>query len=322
MVDIDDRLRTPPQPNTTSPQADPGTPLPAEVAARLVEAVRASDVGGEEDSGVSELMQPARAGSPTDAVPLRGGEGRLVRAAAPSVLVLGGSGSSGATTTALGLAAAAAVDSDGEIWPVVVDATLGGGDVALRGCDAVAPVSTLQKWLGTPHPGLASSVGACSGQTSTGVRVLARTPDPLPRRESLVSVARHLDTAGLLGVFDAGAPVTRRLAAPLLADPRVGLVLTVAARPDAINRLQPALGWLDENFGEFVVGDAVIVLTEQVPGSAATVVDHVRTHLGSWVRAIVQIPFDIHLATGGPISWHRLTAETRDAYLTLLGALR
>ncbi|MTL14924.1 hypothetical protein GL307_26235 [Nocardia seriolae] len=137
-----------------------------------------------------------------------------------------------------------------------------------------------------------------------------------------MSVARHLDTAGLLGVFDAGAPVTRRLAAPLLADPRVGLVLTVAARPDAINRLQPALGWLDENFGEFVVGDAVIVLTEQVPGSAATVVDHVRTHLGSWVRAIVQIPFDIHLATGGPISWHRLTAETRDAYLTLLGALR
>ncbi|MTL14923.1 hypothetical protein GL307_26230, partial [Nocardia seriolae] len=108
MVDIDDRLRTPPQPNTTSPQADPGTPLPAEVAARLVEAVRASDVGGEEDSGVSELMQPARAGSPTDAVPLRGGEGRLVRAAAPSVLVLGGSGSSGATTTAVGVAAAAA----------------------------------------------------------------------------------------------------------------------------------------------------------------------------------------------------------------------
>ncbi|MFE3701773.1 FAD-dependent oxidoreductase [Nocardia tengchongensis] len=218
--------------------------------------------------------------------------------------------------------AAAAVDSEGDVWPVVVDATLGGGDVALRGCDTAAPVSSLQKWLGTADPGSASSVGACSGQTSTGVRVLARTPDPLPRRESLFSVARHLETAGLLGVFDAGAPVTSRLAAPLLSDPRVGLVITVAARPDAINRLQPALAWLDENFSEFVVGDAVIVLTEQVPGAAATVIDHVRTHLGSWVRAVVQIPFDLHLATGGPISWHRLTAETRDAYLTLLGALR
>ncbi|MEU1208843.1 hypothetical protein [Nocardia sp. NPDC005825] len=267
-------------------------------------------------------MRPGPAGSPTDAVPLHGGRGRLVRAAVPAALVLGGSGASGASTTALGLAAAAAVDSDGDVWPVVVDATLGGGDVALRGCDTAAPVSSLQNWLGTRDPGTAASVGACSGQTSTGVRVLTRTPDPLPRRESLTSVARHLENAGLLGVFDAGAPVTSRLAAPLLSDPRVGLVITVAARPDAINRLQPALAWLDENFSEFVVGDAVIVLTEQVPGSAATVIDHVRTHLGSWVRAVVQIPFDLHLATGGPISWHRLAAETRDAYLTLLGALR
>ncbi|MFE3025577.1 MinD/ParA family ATP-binding protein [Nocardia tengchongensis] len=274
------------------------------------------------NSRESELNRPGPAGSPTDGVPLHGGRGRLVRAAVPAALVLGGSGASGASTTALGLAAAAAVDSEGDVWPVVVDATLGGGDVALRGCDAAAPVSSLQKWLGTADPGSASSVGACSGQTSTGVRVLTRTPDPLPRRESLISVARHLETAGLLGVFDAGAPVTSRLAAPLLSDPRVGLVITVAARPDAINRLQPALAWLDENFSEFVVGDAVIVLTEQVPGAAATVIDHVRTHLGSWVRAVVQIPFDLHLATGGPISWHRLTAETRDAYLTLLGALR
>ncbi|MFE3002233.1 MinD/ParA family protein [Nocardia sp. NPDC059246] len=325
MVDIDDRLRSTPSGPPATPTPRPGLEHPntsPEVEARLAEAVRASAAGGEGDSGLSELMQPGPAGSPTDGVPLRGGQGRLVRAAVPPVLVLGGSGASGASTTALGLAAAAAVDSDGEVWPVVVDATLGGGDVALRGCDAAAPVGSLQKWLGTPYPGLASSVGACSGQTSTGVRVLGRTPDPLPRRESLVSVARHLENAGLLGVFDAGAPVTSRLAAPLLADPRVGLVITVAARPDAINRLQPALTWLDENFSEFVVGDAVIVLTEQVPGSAAAVLDHVRTHLGSWVRAVVPIPFDLHLATGGPITWHHLTAPTRDAYLTLLGALR
>ncbi|MFD7843399.1 MinD/ParA family protein [Nocardia sp. NPDC059764] len=292
MVDIDDRLRPP------------------------------AGHGGDGESYESDLMRPGPAGSPTDAVPLHGGRGRLVRAAVPAALVLGGSGASGASTTALGLAAAAAVDSDGDVWPVVVDATLGGGDVALRGCDTAAPVSSLQNWLGTRDPGTAASVGACSGQTSTGVRVLTRTPEPLPRRESLTSVARYLENAGLLGVFDAGAPVTSRLAAPLLSDPRVGLVITVAARPDAINRLQPALAWLDENFSEFVVGDAVIVLTEQVPGSAATVIDHVRTHLGSWVRAVVQIPFDLHLATGGPISWHRLAAETRDAYLTLLGALR
>ncbi|MEV6066138.1 hypothetical protein AB0L82_06255 [Nocardia sp. NPDC052001] len=261
-------------------------------------------------------------GSPTDPVPLRGGQGRLMRAAVPSVLVLGGSGSSGSSTTALGLAAAAAVDSEGEIWPVAVDATLGGGDIGLRGCDTAQPVSTLQTWLVSAHPELPSSVGACAGQTSTGVRVLTRSPDALPRRESLVSVARHLETAGLLAVFDAGAPVTSRLAAPLLADPRVGLVITVAARPDAINRLQPALSWLDENFSEFVVGDAVIVLTEQTPGTGVGILAHVRAHLGEWVRAVQLVPFDIHLASGSLISWHRMAAETRDAYLALLGALR
>ncbi|MFI6866646.1 MinD/ParA family protein [Nocardia sp. NPDC050406] len=269
-----------------------------------------------------ELSITATPGAPTDPVPLRGGQGRLVRAALPSVLVLGTAGSSGASTTALGLAAAAVADSDGDIWPIVVDATLGGGDVALRGCDAAKPVSTLQEWLDTAHPELASTVQACTGRTTTGVRVLPRSPDPLPRRETLVSVARHLETAGLLTVFDAGAPVTSRLAAPLLADPRVGLAITVAARPDAVNRLQPALRWLDEQYSEFLIGDAVIVLTEQVKDSGKASVDHVRTYLGSWVRDVVTIPFDVHLAGGGIISWHRLAAETRDAYLRLLGVLR
>ncbi|MEV6768714.1 hypothetical protein AB0N05_08760 [Nocardia sp. NPDC051030] len=275
-----------------------------------------------ESAETNTLTATPAPGSPTDSVPLRGGQGRLVRATLPAVLVLGSSGASGATTTALGLAAAAVADSEGEIWPVVVDGTLGGGDAGLRGCDGAIPVSTLQDWLNTPHPELPAAVGACSGQTSTGVRVLPRSPDPLPRRETLLSAARHLETAGLLAVFDAGAPVTSRQAAPLLADPRMGLVLTVAARPDAINRLQPALRWLDEQFGEFLIGDAVIVLTEQVKDSATAATGHVRAHLGNFVRSVVTIPFDVHLATGGLISWHRLNAETRDAYLTLLGVLR
>lgn len=269
-----------------------------------------------------ELSITATPGAPTDPVPLRGGRGRLVRAALPSVLVLGTAGSSGASTTALGLAAASVADSDGDVWPVVVDATLGGGDIATRGCDAAPSVSTLQDWLNTPHPELASAVLACSGKTSTGVRVLSRSPDPLPRRETLVSVARHLETAGLLTVFDAGAPVTSRLAAPLLSDPRVGLVITVAARPDAVNRLQPALRWLDEQYSEFLIGDAVIVLTEQVKDAGQSSIDHVRTYLGSWVRDVLTVPFDVHLAAGGVISWHRLAPETRDAYLRILGVLR
>ncbi|MFE3699046.1 hypothetical protein ACFXO7_14350, partial [Nocardia tengchongensis] len=84
MVDIDDRLRA----------ADPA----------------------DGNSRESELNRPGPAGSPTDGVPLRGGRGRLVRAAVPAALVLGASGASGATTPARGRGAAAAGGSGGEGW--------------------------------------------------------------------------------------------------------------------------------------------------------------------------------------------------------------
>lgn len=96
-------------------------------------------------------------------------------------------------------------------------------------------------------------------------------------------------------------------------------MITVAARPDAVNRLRPALRWLDEQYSEFLIGDAVIVLTEQVQGAGKASIDHVRTYLGKWVREVVTVPFDGHLAAGDVISWHRLAAPTRDAYLRLLG---
>ena len=284
---------------------------------RINENTTGADVSDDES-----LYGSAASGSPTDPVVLRGGQGRLMRIDMPSVLVAGTAGGSGATTTALGLAAAAASDSDGEMWPVVVDATLGGGDLALRGCDAAEPVGTLHAWLETGSPSLPSTVNSYLGQASSGAGVLARTPDPLPRRETFVSVHRHLADAGALAIYDGGAPANNRGTAPLLADPRIGLVITVAARADAVNRLKPALIWLDQHFGEFVIGDAVLVVTQQHPGADPGIAAHVRTFLGEWVRAVVSVPYDPHLAEGGLVGWHRLAAPTRAAYLHLLGELR
>lgn len=277
---------------------------------------------GAATSETEALCAPAGSGSPADPVALRGGQGRLMRIDIPAVLVAGTAGGSGATTTALGLAAAMASDSDGELWPVAVDATLGGGDLALRGCDSAAPVSTLQAWLEAGCPSLPSTVNSFLGRASCGASVLARTPDPLPRRESFVSVHRHLTAAGAVAVYDGGAPASNRGTAPLLADPRIGLVITVAARADAVNRLKPALIWLDQHFGEFVIGDAVLVVTHQHPGADPGIAAHVRAFLGEWVRAVVSVPYDLHLAEGGLVGWHRLASPTRAAYLHLLGELR
>lgn len=268
------------------------------------------------------LTAPPPAGAPTDPVPVRANQTRhLVRTEIPATLVVGAAGGGGATTTVLGLAGAAATDIDADT-PVCVDATAFGGDLALRGCDAHTPISTLQQWLDTGHPDLWTAVDACTGTTSTGARVLARGADPLPRRESFASVHRYLETAGALPIYDGGAPVANRGIAPLLADPRVALVLVAQARPDAVNRLRPALGWLDDRFGEFLLSRAVIVLTEQIPGTGAPLADHVRTWLGQWVRAIRLLPFDPHLAAGQHLSWDALSGATRTEFRILLGDLR
>lgn len=279
--------------------------------------------GDDENENLRTAVDPeAIPGSPTDAVVVRGGRGRLLRVVPPPMVVVGNAGGSGATTTALGLAAAAASSSDGELWPVAVDATLGGGDLAARGCDAGAPTGSLQGWLEDRYPQLPSTVSAFAGTTTTGAVVLPRTPDPLPRRQSYVAVHRYLETAGALAVYDAGAPVSNRQVSPLLADPRIALAITVVARVDALNRLTPALRWLDDYFGEFHIADAVLVVTEQLPGSGSAAAAHLRTHLGAWMRSVVEIPYDLHLAEGGPVSWHRLAGETRAAYLHLMGELR
>lgn len=276
------------------------------------------------DTPESSLHTPSPPGSPTDLVPLRGGAGRLLREAFPPVVVMGAAGGSGATTTTLGLAAALAseADPDDDLWPGVVDATIGGGDLALRGCDSHKATSSIQEWIQADAPGLASTVEEYAGFTATGVAVMIRTPDPLPRRESFVSVHRHLTDAGVTPIYDAGAPVTNRGMTPLLSDPRVGLVITVTARSDTLSRVSVPLRWLDQHFGEFIIGDSVVVLTHQSRDVHPELAKQVRTVMGSWVRAIVEIPFDLHVHTGGPMSWHRLAPETRAAYLKLMGVLR
>lgn len=106
-----------------------------------------------------------------------------------------------------------------------------------------------------------------------------------------------------------------------MSDPRISMALVVAARPDAANRLNPVLSWLDDEFGEFVIGDLVIVVCRQSPRDNADVAGHLRRSLDGWVRAVVEIPFDLHLAQGQHIVWSNVGRHTRAAYRNLLREL-
>ncbi|WP_405496970.1 MinD/ParA family protein [Nocardia sp. NBC_00511] len=270
---------------------------------------------------LSVLLRPSPPGGPTDLVRVHGGNGFLLWADLPPVLVVGSSGGSGSTTTALGIAAAAAYDY-GEHSPIVVDATMTGGDLAARGCDTIDAAGTVQSWLNMSHRSLPSTVIDSCGESSAGVGVLPRGPDALPRRESYASVHRDLMEAGCLPVYDAGAPVTNRMVAPLLSDSRITLVITLAARPDAVNRLKPALIWLDDNYSQYHLAEAVIVVTRQHHKDGPLVAEHVRKYLGDVVRAVAEVPYDTHLASGSPVTWKRLAPTTRAAYRQVVNLLR
>lgn len=276
------------------------------------------------------------AGAPTD-LPARGPDRpmtvRLTGLAAtgeglpvpPPFLVVGSAGSSASSTVAVNLASAIAADNAGYVFPAVVDATPAGDDVlATRACDAHRTAATIQDWLDENEPSLPSAVAAACGAASSGALVLTRRgDDPMPGRESLLSVHRHLIDAGVVPVYDAGHPVHAAAIRPFLYDARIPVALTVQARPDAINRLSTVLRWLHRQFGEAVVGDVTIVVSHQTPTVGPhDYANHVREYAGDWVNAVVSIPYDPHLAEGGEITWALLTPATQAAYRHLLGVMR
>ena len=245
----------------------------------------------------------------------------------PPMLVTGSSGGSGSTIVTLGLASAMAIDNLGYVHPAAIDATPAGGDLSLRGCDLhnARTTATMQTWLAdTSLPvSLPSVVEAACSRSSAGLRIMSRSDAALPRRETLVSVHGNVIDAGFVPIYDAGAPVRARSIRPLLCDPRVPIAITVAARPDAINRLNPVMAWLDAEFGEYMASDVTIVVTRQTNDPAMfACTEWVRVWGRGHVRSVVEIPYDEHLGEGRQISWHHLAPATQAAFRLLLEEMR
>ncbi|WP_431972156.1 MinD/ParA family ATP-binding protein [Nocardia sp. bgisy134] len=241
------------------------------------------------------------------------------------ILVVGGCGGAGTTTTALGIAGE--LGSAGTST-VAVDATAAGSDLALRGADEHLHPISLQSWLygrGDDEP---APLKECLSRATSGIGLLWRDDAPLRRRATYLTVARAVEDAGFTAVYDGGSAIAGRQLRPLLDDADVALVLAIPARPDAANRLRVALEWLDDQFGDSaegqgdgIVGDTTIVVSHQQPGGDSRVADHLREHLAGWVRDIREIPYDPHLARGELVRHSALAAETRRAYGVLLSGV-
>ncbi|MGF6882521.1 MinD-like ATPase involved in chromosome partitioning or flagellar assembly [Nocardia sp. GAS34] len=256
----------------------------------------------------------------------RDGDGGDPGSSAPRpILVVGGCGGAGTTTTALGIAGEMGL---GGGPTVAVDATSSGSDLALRGADEhLSPIS-LQAWLygrGDDEP---APLKECLSQAGSGIGLLWRDAAPLRRRATYLTVARAIADAGYTAVYDGGSPIAARHLRPLLEDAEVALILAIPARADAANRLRVTLEWLDDEFGGHtegqgggIVGDTTIVVSHQLPGDESPVAEHLREHLTGWVRDIREIPYDPHLARGELVRHNALATDTRRAYRTLLAGV-
>ncbi|MFC5948958.1 AAA family ATPase [Pseudonocardia lutea] len=198
------------------------------------------------------------------------------------------------------------------------------------------------------NPDAGTLADRLTGQSDRTVRDLL---DDLDAIDSWTAVSRYTSLAGRLQVLAseqdpaAGEAFTRdeylradevlaRFFSVMITDSGTGMVhsamagtldvadsLVVVGAPtvDGAGRASKTLDWLVAHGRERLVSDAVVVLV----GRAGREIDApaLREHFGGRCRAVVEVPHDPHLATGGRIDPGRLRPATRDAFLELAAAV-
>jgi MinD-like ATPase involved in chromosome partitioning or flagellar assembly len=199
------------------------------------------------------------------------------------------------------------------------------------------------------NPDAGTLADRLTGETSVTVRHLL---DNLASTHSLTDVARYTSLAGRLQVlaseqdpamseafnrdeYERVCEVLTRFYNIVITDSGTGLVhsamegtlaladsLVVVGAPtvDGSSRASKTLDWLIAHGYAAQVADAVVVLSCD---RTSKEVDRarIREHFEARCRAVVEIPHDPHLATGGRIDMGRIRPETHDALLALAARL-
>jgi MinD-like ATPase involved in chromosome partitioning or flagellar assembly len=94
------------------------------------------------------------------------------------------------------------------------------------------------------------------------------------------------------------------------------LVIVGSPTADGAGRVNKTIDWLLVHGHEALVAESVVVLTCD---RARKYVDteRVRNHFAARSRAVVEVPYDPHLAAGAPICLERLRPATHDAFLAI-----
>ena len=91
------------------------------------------------------------------------------------------------------------------------------------------------------------------------------------------------------------------------------LVVVAGASVDESRLASETLTWLEAHGREVLVKNAIVIVNQSAPGRSLVRLDEVEAHFASRVRAVVRVPYDERLATGGAIAFHDLLPATRHA---------
>jgi MinD-like ATPase involved in chromosome partitioning or flagellar assembly len=199
------------------------------------------------------------------------------------------------------------------------------------------------------NPDAGTLADRLTGEASVTVRSLL---DNIEATHSLTDVARYTSLAGRLQVlaseqdpamseafdrdeYERVCAVLTRFYNIVITDSGTGLVhsamegtlaladsLVVVGAPtvDGASRASKTLDWLIAHGHAAQVANAVVVLScDRVSKEVDRV--RVREHFAARCRAVVEVPHDPHLATGGRIELGRLRSATQDAFLELAAHL-
>ncbi len=94
------------------------------------------------------------------------------------------------------------------------------------------------------------------------------------------------------------------------------VIIVGAPTVDGASRASKTLDWLQAHGHAALASDALMVLSCD-RSSDDVDLERIREHFAARCRAVVEVPHDPHLSTGGRVELTRLRPQTRDAFLRL-----
>lgn len=158
--------------------------------------------------------------------------------------------------------------------------------------------------------------------TSLTHRLQVVAADPVPDPSAPFDEFGYRTVSGVLSRFfniivtDSGTGVLHSAQAGTLALAD-SLVVVGGPNVDGASRAAKTLDWLDANGFAELAARSVAVISSTRPNSGGVDLTVLRGHFSARVRALVEVPYDPHFATGGLIVMDELREPTRAAFVEL-----